>query len=281
MNSIGSTYKDVCQWASNLGEYFFNKTAFLKPTKFHTFLRSLQMRGKIASLITMNIDQLEQKAGLENVLYIHGRLDQLRCVNCYKTRAFSMKDLRFYQKRYRVYCSCIQNKRSRARGFFIPSVFLYNDPRPNIDANTAIEMSSFIETDCIWIVGSSLPSNVQGIHSMIKDFLKREIPIYFINIACPPTRYLKKFQYICKTADQFAEEYSLKELPSELPRKELDKIKAFIKTFRFKSFTKSRIARKFPQIRGFLDQSLQLLLEQEFLQRKGHIHFAESKSKQL
>ena len=53
-----------------------------KPSKAHHALRSLQAERKISTIITQNVDRLHQSAGSKNVLDLHGRLDQVTCLNC-------------------------------------------------------------------------------------------------------------------------------------------------------------------------------------------------------
>ena len=55
-----------------------------KPSKAHLALQRLQAGGKISTIITQNVDRLHQSAGSKNVLDLHGRLDQVTCLNCSK-----------------------------------------------------------------------------------------------------------------------------------------------------------------------------------------------------
>ncbi len=60
-----------------------------RPNAAHFALAVLEQRGHIAGLITQNVDRLHQKAGHQNVIDLHGRLDRVRCLNCgeYETRS--------------------------------------------------------------------------------------------------------------------------------------------------------------------------------------------------
>tara|TARA_B100001093_G_C26850789_1_gene1025053 strand:- start:3295 stop:4137 length:843 start_codon:yes stop_codon:yes gene_type:complete len=55
-----------------------------KPSKAHFALQRLQAEGKISTIITQNVDRLHQSAGSKNILDLHGRLDQVTCLNCAK-----------------------------------------------------------------------------------------------------------------------------------------------------------------------------------------------------
>jgi len=54
------------------------------PNAAHLGLVELERAGKINTIITQNIDMLHKKAGSQNVLEVHGTLDTLTCVSCYR-----------------------------------------------------------------------------------------------------------------------------------------------------------------------------------------------------
>jgi NAD-dependent SIR2 family protein deacetylase len=49
----------------------------------HKALSQLQQAGLLTGVITQNVDRLHQQAGTENVIDLHGRLDQVRCLDCH------------------------------------------------------------------------------------------------------------------------------------------------------------------------------------------------------
>jgi NAD-dependent SIR2 family protein deacetylase len=53
-----------------------------RPNAAHHALARLEQRGKLALLLTQNVDRLHQAAGSRNVVDLHGRLDQVRCLAC-------------------------------------------------------------------------------------------------------------------------------------------------------------------------------------------------------
>ncbi|MDA0688247.1 MAG: NAD-dependent protein deacetylase [Proteobacteria bacterium] len=53
-----------------------------QPNKAHRGLVVLENGGYIKSLVTQNIDRLHQKAGQKRVIDLHGRLDQVVCMDC-------------------------------------------------------------------------------------------------------------------------------------------------------------------------------------------------------
>src|SRR5690606_25883618 len=56
-----------------------------RPNTAHRALARLDADGRIALLVTQNVDALHYAAGHRNVLDLHGRLDVVRCMGCTRT----------------------------------------------------------------------------------------------------------------------------------------------------------------------------------------------------
>ena len=52
------------------------------PNQHHHALVSFERAGRIEALITQNVDRLHQRAGSEQVIDLHGRLDRVCCLDC-------------------------------------------------------------------------------------------------------------------------------------------------------------------------------------------------------
>ncbi|HEV2622991.1 MAG TPA: NAD-dependent protein deacetylase [Frateuria sp.] len=52
------------------------------PNGTHLALRQLEAQGHVGLLVTQNVDRLHQRAGSRQVVDLHGRLDQVRCMDC-------------------------------------------------------------------------------------------------------------------------------------------------------------------------------------------------------
>ena len=52
------------------------------PNQRHHALVSFERAGRMEALITQNVDRLHQRAGNEQVIDLHGRLDRVRCLDC-------------------------------------------------------------------------------------------------------------------------------------------------------------------------------------------------------
>lgn len=55
-----------------------------KPNAAHIGLVKLELAGYLTTIITQNIDGLHQRAGSENVIEVHGSLETLTCVSCFR-----------------------------------------------------------------------------------------------------------------------------------------------------------------------------------------------------
>ena len=53
-----------------------------QPNTVHFNVTDLQRLGLIRSVITQNVDRLHQRAGSANTIDLHGRLDQVKCLDC-------------------------------------------------------------------------------------------------------------------------------------------------------------------------------------------------------
>ncbi len=53
-----------------------------RPNAAHHALAQLEQQGRIALLLTQNVDRLHQAAGSREVIDLHGRLDEVCCLDC-------------------------------------------------------------------------------------------------------------------------------------------------------------------------------------------------------
>jgi NAD-dependent SIR2 family protein deacetylase len=77
---IGSTRVRQRYWArSAIG---WSRIRAAQPGAAHRAIAQLQRDGRITHLVTQNVDSLHQQAGSDQVTDLHGRLDQVRCLDC-------------------------------------------------------------------------------------------------------------------------------------------------------------------------------------------------------
>jgi NAD-dependent SIR2 family protein deacetylase len=53
-----------------------------EPNAAHQALRALELRAVLSLLVTQNVDGLHRRAGSQQLVDLHGRLDQVRCLGC-------------------------------------------------------------------------------------------------------------------------------------------------------------------------------------------------------
>jgi NAD-dependent protein deacetylase/lipoamidase len=75
-------------------EKFFNwlkplaqKMRLANPNPAHIGLAQMQQAGFLKAIVTQNIDGLHQRAGAIDVLEVHGSMEKLTCVGCYRKYA--------------------------------------------------------------------------------------------------------------------------------------------------------------------------------------------------
>jgi NAD-dependent SIR2 family protein deacetylase len=67
-------------WARSLvGWRHFGRA---QPNGTHHALQRLEAQGRLEMLVTQNVDGLHQRAGQRQVVDLHGRLDEVRCMGC-------------------------------------------------------------------------------------------------------------------------------------------------------------------------------------------------------
>jgi NAD-dependent SIR2 family protein deacetylase len=67
-------------WARGMiGWRMFGNVA---PNAAHAALAELERQGRLSVLVTQNVDGLHQAAGSRDVVDLHGRMDQVRCMQC-------------------------------------------------------------------------------------------------------------------------------------------------------------------------------------------------------
>lgn len=70
-------------WAL-LKKLLFERFAKARPNPAHTALAELEQAGKLAAVVTQNIDGLHQQAGNDTVLEYHGSPSRMQCMKCRK-----------------------------------------------------------------------------------------------------------------------------------------------------------------------------------------------------
>jgi NAD-dependent SIR2 family protein deacetylase len=69
-------------WARSL--IGWQRFGHAQPNAAHRALAGLERQGSVELLVTQNVDRLHQAAGSSNVVDLHGRMDLVRCMDCWR-----------------------------------------------------------------------------------------------------------------------------------------------------------------------------------------------------
>lgn len=151
----------------------FNTTHKAQPNKAHQAITKLQKQGRTSQIVTQNVDRLHSTAGATQVIDLHGRLDQVICLQCAKT--IKRSD---YQARLLDANPTLQNFAAKSLpdgdaqvddfdmsivvippcehcgGTLMPDVVFFGGIVPKQRVEDAF--ASLAESDCVLVVGSSL-----------------------------------------------------------------------------------------------------------------------------
>lgn len=124
--------------------FYRNKMLFpnARPNAAHLKLAELERAGKLAAVVTQNIDGLHQAAGSAAVLELHGSVHRNHCVRCGKF--YALKGVTAMDAV--PHCTC--------GGRIKPDVVLYEEP---LDGRTMESALAYIrQADMLIIGGTSL-----------------------------------------------------------------------------------------------------------------------------
>lgn len=85
------TYQEFVGEAANRQRYWarnhigWSHLRHADPNQGHRAAAELERRGLLTGLITQNVDRLHEEAGSRNVVDLHGRFDQVVCLQCRRT----------------------------------------------------------------------------------------------------------------------------------------------------------------------------------------------------
>jgi NAD-dependent SIR2 family protein deacetylase len=155
----------------------WERVSSAEPNQAHRALAALERAGRVRALVTQNVDGLHQRAGSRRVVDLHGRLDEVECLDCggRVSRADVQRQLLAWNPRFAD--AIAQGALAPARpdgdaqveadltdfqvphcpscgGVLKPAVVFFgeNVPRGRVDA----VMAALAESDALLVVGSSL-----------------------------------------------------------------------------------------------------------------------------
>lgn len=126
-------------------EFYFDKmiAEHAAPNRAHIKLAEWERAGKLAAVVTQNIDGLHQAAGSKNVFELHGTVKRNHCTRC--GERYTLGEV-LRQKPRVPRCGC--------GGVIKPDVVLYGESLPTAAVDGAVEAIS--NADMLIVGGTSL-----------------------------------------------------------------------------------------------------------------------------
>ena len=118
-----------------------------EPNAAHTALAVLEKAGRLAGVVTQNIDGLHQRAGSQRVIEFHGNLRRATCVSCYRNFATEPLIAALLETGEIPRCS-------ECGGILKPDVILFEEQLPAAAVREAEKLMTRI--DLVLVAGSSL-----------------------------------------------------------------------------------------------------------------------------
>jgi NAD-dependent SIR2 family protein deacetylase len=143
-----------------------------RPTFAHERLAQLELDGRVAGVVTQNVDGLHQSAGSAEVVELHGRDDVVRCMKCQGAtpRAeFADVDLRSIGASAMV-CHC--------GGLLRPAITFFGEDVDSTRLRASFEMMG--RAEALLILGTSLRVN-SGLQ-LARSAAAQGKPIVLINL---------------------------------------------------------------------------------------------------
>jgi len=148
-------------------------TGRAKPNATHEAITTLQKSGRVSQIVTQNVDSLHRIAGSKNVIDLHGRLSEIKCLNCDDITRRSDYQKRLLNENHELdrYEAKIlpdgdadvedfdMSKISippceKCGGVLMPHVVFFGGIVPKYRVTRAYE--TLAESDCLLVIGSSL-----------------------------------------------------------------------------------------------------------------------------
>ena len=167
---IGSQAVRTRYWARSMLGWPMMKNA--RPNTAHLALAQLEQRGRISQLVTQNVDGLHGLAGSAGVIELHGRLHDVKCMDCGAMHTRQSVQARLESANPRFLAAAAKAAPdgdadveadfadfepagcSACGGVLKPDVVFYGDSVPKARADAA--MAAVDASDALLVVGSSL-----------------------------------------------------------------------------------------------------------------------------
>ena len=161
-NTFRNNRSEVCEFYNT----FRKKIAETQPHEFHHFVKkwqdNLKERDISLIVITQNVDDLFEKAGIENVVHIHGDIRYMQCIGMNHKFFIGYKDQKIDTECPSCICKTCK-----------PGVVFFNEKAP-LYADVYKLLTSLTRKDALLVIGTSC--SVFPIHEFTRN--KKSYQIY-------------------------------------------------------------------------------------------------------
>lgn len=126
------------------GKEFLTNIKKVDPTFSHRFFAALEERGKMAGIITQNIDALHQRAGSKKVFEIHGGVWETHCTKCHRVYDYDTATEKILKEEVPLCIDC--------GGVLKPDVVFFGEPVKRLYECQALAQNA----DLFFVLGTSL-----------------------------------------------------------------------------------------------------------------------------
>ncbi len=129
-------------WRDIRGIFYDYMGDSARPNAAHRLLSEIEHAGKLAGIITQNIDNLHQESGSKNVVEFHGTAQTLSCMECNERSPFMEHDLQSLPP----YCL-------KCGGLLKPDFVFFGEPIPPEAYSRSLELVN--NADLLIIIGTT------------------------------------------------------------------------------------------------------------------------------
>ncbi len=172
------TYQEFIASRAARAEFWQMKTAFqrelqnARPNPAHVALAELERRGKLAAVITQNIDGLHQEAGSSpnRVIELHGTGRRWTCISCGRRGPIGELQARLDAGEDDPRCPTCQ-------GLVMPAIVMFGQSMPVHELESAFAHAR--QADLVLMIGSSL--TVEPAASVPREAARAGARLIFVN----------------------------------------------------------------------------------------------------
>ncbi|KAG1694678.1 NAD-dependent protein deacetylase [Nymphon striatum] len=157
-------------WARSMAGWII--TGHAQPNAAHQAITQLQQHGLLSKIVTQNVDRLHSNAGAKEVIDLHGRIDQIICLNSVKHCQMVMQILMTT-----IQTLSTSHLVKSCGGTLMPDVVFFGGVVPKARVDEAFD--SLADADCVLVVGSSL--KVYSGFRFPRWAHQNNLPLYAIN----------------------------------------------------------------------------------------------------